>query len=229
VWAARAARVGRGVAAYMLTGSGAALPESRRTRSPRPAMRHFRSSCSGGLLLLIVTSLSGGSTLTQQAHFGTHRVGGQAQAAAVAAGPQVDAAPPNYVQKDDQSLWASPHRGDVRAVIRVPAALAGTPVQAEIVWRRRDQDPSAKRVLVTDSEDNEIADAHAPVVNLHSGHVVFTPNRGLTNQTYFVYYLPYTSDGFPLITNCAHLHTEFSLHSWNLFLYQSDAELRTLM
>jgi hypothetical protein len=74
-------------------------------------------------------------------------------------------------------------------------------VRAEIVWRRRDQNPSAKRVVVTDSEDSEIADARAPVVNLHSGHVVFTPNISLADQTYFVYYLPYTNND-PTCTKC---------------------------
>jgi hypothetical protein len=44
----------------------------------------------------------------------------------------------------DAVSWASAHRGDVRAVIRLSAELSSAPVQAEIVWRRRDKDPEGK-------------------------------------------------------------------------------------
>ena len=89
--------------------------------------------------------------------------------------------------------WASKHRGDVRAVIRLSAELSSAPVQAEIVWRRRDKDPAGKRVLVTDINDKELPDAQAPKLTLHSGTVVFTPNKANPNQTYYVYWLPYTT------------------------------------
>lgn len=82
------------------------------------------------------------------------------------------------------------------------------------MWRRRDQDPSSKRVIVTDSDDNEIADAQAMVVELHSGHVVFTPPKTMVDQTFFVYYLPYTSSGFPLTTTWD--NPSDGQHKWNL-------------
>ena len=93
----------------------------------------------------------------------------------------------------DAISWASAHRGDVRAVIRLSAELSSAPVQAEIVWRRRDKDPAGKRVLVTDSNDKELPDALAPKLTLHSGTVVFTPDKDNPNQTYYVYWLPYTT------------------------------------
>ena len=67
-------------------------------------------------------------------------------------------------------LWNWAHRGDVRAVLQVPATLAGHHIAATVEWRRRDQQLTQKRVLVTDSADNVIP-SHAPVIEEHQGAI----------------------------------------------------------
>ena len=99
----------------------------------------------------------------------------------------------------DSARWLWPHRGDVRAVITVTkaelAAAAGGPVAAVVEWRRRDANPSEKGVIVTDSEDT-VLNASTPLITQHHGVVVFTPSTPAGgNQTYYVYYMPYTQSG----------------------------------
>ena len=104
------------------------------------------------------------------------------------------------------SRWPWPHRGDVRAVIILPsanelgptdeggAAAAAGPVAALVQWRRRDAQPGLKGIIVTDVAGEVLSGVSTPVITKDHGVIVFTPSAG-ANQTYFVYYMPYTQSG----------------------------------
>lgn len=123
------------------------------------------------------------------------------------------------------SDWLWPHRGDVRAAITLThaelAAASGGPVVTVIEWRRRDDNPGDKRILVTDHTGQILPNVSTPVITQHEGVVVFTPTAssgsgssyssagasavagagagpgtgGEASQTYYVYYMPYTQSG----------------------------------
>jgi hypothetical protein len=93
-----------------------------------------------------------------------------------------------------ESKWPWSHRGDVRAVVEVPPALAGKEVSVVIEWRRHDAHPEQKKVLVTDHTDRVI-DSDSPVVTPHNGVVTFNTSSLLEDSIYFVYWLPYTQSG----------------------------------
>ena len=94
-------------------------------------------------------------------------------------------------------LWDWPHRGDVRAGLKIAPDLAGKQISATLVWRRRDAQPEEKRVLVTTQNDTVLSGVSAPLVEQHSGVVVFTPPMP---GVYYCYYLPYTQSGIGHIT-----------------------------
>jgi hypothetical protein len=89
------------------------------------------------------------------------------------------------------------HYGDVRAVVQLTddgAATSSTaPVSVRIFWRRRDAQPEAKGVLVTDDAGNRVALAAAPQIASACGVVSFVPLAGA--RTYRVYYLPFMQQG----------------------------------
>lgn len=98
---------------------------------------------------------------------------------------------------DEGSSWDWHHRGDVRAKLTVPPELANRTIAARIVWRRRDADPGCKRVLVTDRNNTELSAVSTPVLDQHSGVVVFSPTAA---GSYYVYWLAYTQSGIGHIT-----------------------------
>jgi hypothetical protein len=90
--------------------------------------------------------------------------------------------------------------GNHRAVV-VLDSVSGDAVAVTIPWRRRDEDPAAKSVVVLDAASNQpVANAVALRVENVSGDVVFQPNRG--SMTYHVYYMPWESSGgyYPRVT-----------------------------
>jgi hypothetical protein len=128
-------------------------------------------------------------------------IGGALGAAAVAAPPQaaVPSAKFSSGSSAPSSRWPWPDRGDVRAVISLSqdhdSSVQGGVVAARIQWRRRDANPEKKAVIVTDSEGLPLANVTVPLITQDHGVVVFTPRPAPANQTYFVYYLPYTQSG----------------------------------
>eukprot|EP01048_Picozoa_sp_COSAG05_P015088 COSAG05_NODE_1778_length_4099_cov_2.396000_1_plen_958_part_00 len=102
---------------------------------------------------------------------------------------------PSSLPQQPGGLWDWSGRGDVRAVVTVSAGMmeeaAAGPVAAVVEWRRRDTDLS-KAVIVTDSAGHVLTNISTPVMEQHSGIVVFTPGSA---GTYYVYYMPYTQSG----------------------------------
>ncbi len=90
--------------------------------------------------------------------------------------------------------------GNHRAVI-VLDSVAGDAVLVTVPWRRRDNDPAAKSVVVVDAATNQsVMDAAALRVENVSGDIAFRPNPGST--TYHIYYMPWESTGgyYPRVT-----------------------------
>ncbi len=86
---------------------------------------------------------------------------------------------------------------------RVVVSVEGNPetVLVNIPWRRRDQNPEEKGVIVVDADTNKpVENALAVRVENASGEVIFQPNAG--SSTYHVYYMPWQSTGgyYPTIT-----------------------------
>jgi hypothetical protein len=97
--------------------------------------------------------------------------------------------------------------GNHRAVVvvddtlTVPGADGPAAVLVTIPWRRRDQNPEAKSVVVVDAVSGEpVRNALALRVENASGDIVFQPNAA--SSTYHVYYMPWQSTGgyYPTIT-----------------------------
>ena len=79
--------------------------------------------------------------------------------------------------------WPAPaadlHYGDVRAVVSVDttAAASAVPVRAQVFWRRRDANPHAKGIFVTDSKGAVVAQSNVPLVSGTCGAVSFVRNK----------------------------------------------------
>ncbi len=96
--------------------------------------------------------------------------------------------------------WDPDSYGNHRAVVRVHDS--GEAVWAHLPWRRRDQDPDAKEVLVLDAKTgNRVRNVVRVAVNREYGDFVFEPVSGPGD--YYFYYLPYTGtihSPYPKIT-----------------------------
>tara|TARA_B100001989_G_C24551197_1_gene474944 strand:- start:2892 stop:5969 length:3078 start_codon:yes stop_codon:yes gene_type:complete len=66
--------------------------------------------------------------------------------------------------------------------------------QVKIPWRRRDDSPNRKDVLIVDANTNkEIIKKHLIEINNSYGHILFEPI--LSSKKYYFYYLPHKSTG----------------------------------
>jgi len=83
--------------------------------------------------------------------------------------------------------------GNHRIVIEVNDTSSGM-VQVLIPWRRRDDNPREKDLIVVDSKTNKpVQSKQVVAINNESGHVVFKPNIG--SSLYYIYYFPHRSTG----------------------------------
>ncbi len=96
--------------------------------------------------------------------------------------------------------WESDSTGNHRAVVRV--AAAGDAVRVHIPWRRRDQHPELKRVLVVAAATGErVANVARADVDREAGDIIFQPTAGPGD--YWVYWMPYQGtfrSNYPRIT-----------------------------
>jgi len=73
--------------------------------------------------------------------------------------------------------------------------------QAIIPWRRRDDQPNEKDIIIVDAKSNTVVNKkHVIESNNEFGHLIFKPNKG--SNTYYVYFLPHSSTGgyYPKLT-----------------------------
>src|ERR1700691_2410295 len=96
--------------------------------------------------------------------------------------------------------WDADSWGNQRVVVRVHDS--GETVWAHLPWRRRDENPEAKEVLIVDAKTgNRIRNVVRVEVNREYGDFVFEPVSG--SGDYYFYYLPYTGtihSPYPKIT-----------------------------
>ncbi|MBL7847427.1 MAG: hypothetical protein JNL40_08170 [Cyclobacteriaceae bacterium] len=90
-----------------------------------------------------------------------------------------------------ENCWNPDSLGNHRAVITVPSA--GKTALVKIEWRRRDQNPEKKMILVTDEKGKLVLNVGRGAVNREYGEVYFEPVAG--PGTYYVYYLKYFVKG----------------------------------
>ncbi len=91
--------------------------------------------------------------------------------------------------------------GNHRAVVEVDSGGASDAVLVTIPWRRRDQDPASKAVIVVDAATGvAVRNVVAVRIDNASGDIVFQPLPGSTE--YHVYYMPWQSTGgyYPTVT-----------------------------
>jgi hypothetical protein len=62
-----------------------------------------------------------------------------------------------------------------------------------IEWRRRDENPELKRIIVQDANGKEITNTKTENINRENGTVFFEPISG--KGIYYVYYMPYIDEG----------------------------------
>lgn len=87
--------------------------------------------------------------------------------------------------------WDAGTLGHHRAVVAV--AEAASAVRVVLPWRRRDADPAARHLIVTDATDRRIANVRRGRITRDAGELWFEPTAG--PGPYHVYYLPFVMAG----------------------------------
>jgi hypothetical protein len=91
-----------------------------------------------------------------------------------------------------KNCWVPDSLGNHRVVL----TFNGTGKAAKVIipWRRRDNDPENKRVIIEDAKTKQkVTNVKLGAITRESGEVVFEPTSG--KGTYFVYYMPYKNEG----------------------------------
>ncbi len=71
---------------------------------------------------------------------------------------------------------------------------SGKYAKAIIPWRRRDEDPQYKRIIIEDAKTGQrILNVKAATLNREYGEIYFEPVSG--TGMYYVYYMPYKNEG----------------------------------
>jgi hypothetical protein len=88
--------------------------------------------------------------------------------------------------------WLPDSLGNHRVVLTVNTS--GKVAKAIIPWRRRDNDPENKRIIIQDAKTlQKINNVKTGVINREKGEIYFEPTSG--KGTYYVYYMPYKNEG----------------------------------
>ena len=113
----------------------------------------------------------------------------------------------NYELIYESGNWSHPNYtkafesyGNHRIVIQTKD-LSNNITQAVIPWRRRDNQPQEKDIIIIDAKSNTIVDKKYIIEsNNEFGHLIFKPNK--QSNTYYVYFLPHSSTGgyYPKLT-----------------------------
>lgn len=93
---------------------------------------------------------------------------------------------------DGNNSWNPDLLGNHRAIIQYSGK--GAIAKTIIEWRRRDDNPEQKRIIVQDAKTGKtIANTKTTEINRERGTIFFEPVSG--KGTYYVYYLPYIDEG----------------------------------
>jgi Family of unknown function (DUF6067) len=89
--------------------------------------------------------------------------------------------------------WNADSLGNQRVIVSYPGGGAGM-AEAVIPWRRRDEHPEGKRIIVQDSATGaRVRNVAVRSVTRELGDIVFEPVSG--RGAYYIYYLPYRNEG----------------------------------
>jgi len=92
---------------------------------------------------------------------------------------------------DGNDSWNPNLLGNHRAVILFSGT--GNTAKATIEWRRRDENPQLKKIIVQDASGKEVLNLKTENINRENGTIIFEPISG--KGTYYVYYMPYIDEG----------------------------------
>ncbi|PZX93494.1 hypothetical protein DOS84_10245 [Flavobacterium aquariorum] len=93
---------------------------------------------------------------------------------------------------DGNNSWNPSLLGNHRAVVQFTGS--GTVAKTTIDWRRRDENPELKQIIVQDAKTGkDILNVKPENINRESGTIFFEAVSG--KGTYYVYYLPYIDEG----------------------------------
>lgn len=88
--------------------------------------------------------------------------------------------------------WNPDSLGNHRVVLSF--AGSGKYARIKIPWRRRDENPQNKRIIIEDAKTTQrILNVKSGNLNRESGEIYFQPMPGA--GTYYVYYMPYKNEG----------------------------------
>ncbi|HWZ03459.1 MAG TPA: glycoside hydrolase domain-containing protein, partial [Mucilaginibacter sp.] len=88
--------------------------------------------------------------------------------------------------------WIPDSLGNHRVVLEFNGS--GKIAKAIIPWRRRDNDPQNKRIIIEDGTTHQkVTNVKLGTINRESGELYFEPVSG--KGTYYVYYMPYKNEG----------------------------------
>jgi hypothetical protein len=88
--------------------------------------------------------------------------------------------------------WNADSLGNHRVVVQFNGE--GKVARVTIPWRRRDDNPAGKKIIVTDVQTNQlILNVVAKNITSEQGDIYFEPVSG--RGTYCIYYMPYKSEG----------------------------------
>jgi hypothetical protein len=98
----------------------------------------------------------------------------------------------NISRTNCDSCWNPDSLGNHRAVIKFNGS--GKIAKVIIPWRRRDDHPDEKRIIVEDARTHQkVLNVKTLVLNRESGEIFFEPVSG--SGIYYAYYMPYKNEG----------------------------------
>ena len=92
---------------------------------------------------------------------------------------------------DGNDSWNPNLLGNHRVLVNFSGT--GNIAKTTIEWRRRDEKPELKKIIVQDAAGKEVLNVKTENINRENGTIYFEPISG--KGTYYVYYMPYIDEG----------------------------------
>ncbi|SFP71642.1 glycoside hydrolase domain-containing protein [Parafilimonas terrae] len=94
--------------------------------------------------------------------------------------------------KSSANAWNADSLGNHRVLVQFNGI--GNVAEAAVEWRRRDEHPEQKRIIVVDAKTNQrVLNVKLNNITRESGEIYFEPTSGAGD--YYIYYMPYKSEG----------------------------------
>jgi len=98
---------------------------------------------------------------------------------------------------DGNNSWNADSLGNHRFIVRITTAslaINKNVARVQLPWRRRDEHPEAKRIIVTAAKTGQrVLNVKAITTTNEAGEILFEPTSGAGD--YYIYYLPYKNEG----------------------------------